>query len=118
MREVRDGEGIGRGECGHPRGVGDLLIGDDSRNGSVHFHQSGGMLRIGAKNTEVLGGCLDIHQGVVLGVLGDFEGALGMRASVIQQLLPIQLNLGQLFVLDGLAVIRVSTRDIRTSDFE
>ena len=61
---------------------------------------------------------LDINECVVFGVLGHFERALRDGAVFEQKLGAVELYLSQLFIFDGLAVIRISARYIGAPDFE
>ena len=61
---------------------------------------------------------LEIDQSVVFGILRNFEGALGNGSVFEQKLGAVELDLRQLFVLDGLAVVGISAGDVRAPHFE
>ena len=118
VRDVGNRKGIRWRQGLHARGIRDLLIGDYSGNRGRHIDDSRGMVRVRAEKTEMLGRGLKIDLRVVFGVLCDSQSALGDRPVVEQELGAVELYLGQLFVLDGLAIVGVSARDVRASHFE
>ena len=63
-------------------------------------------------------GGVEHHDVVILGVLRDFQRALGPRPVVKQKLGAIQLYFRQFFVLHRLAVIRIRARHIHAADLE
>ena len=115
---VGDRERIRRGESLHARGVGNLLVRDYPGNRSVHFDDSGGMVRIRSEKVEMLLRRIENDLGVILGILRDFLSALGNRPMLEQDVGAVELDLRQLLVLDGLAVIRKRAGDVRASHFE
>ncbi len=77
-----------------------------------------GMVGVGPQQPELFLRCLENDNVVVLGVLRDFLSALRNRSVLEQGVGAVELNLGQFFVLDGLAVIGKRARDVRASHFE
>ena len=71
-----------------------------------------------AQQLEMLVRGFEIDLGVVLGVLRDFQSALGDRSVLEQQLGAIQLDLRQLLVLDGLAIVGKRAGDVGASHLE
>ena len=108
-------KGLGAVRACTPDWFGDLLVGDDAGNRSVDLDDARGMVGIGPQQTELLGGGFQIDLGVVFGVLRDFLSALGNGPVVEQELGAVELDLRQLLVLDGLAIIGERARDVRAS---
>ncbi len=94
------------------------MVGDHSRNGSEDFYYSRRMVQIGTKQPEMLSRGLHVDKCIVFGCLRNFEGALRNRSVGKQDISAIELYLGELFILDSLAIVGVRARDVRAPHLE
>ena len=84
-------KGLGGVSACTPEAFGNFLVGDHSGNRGVDCDDSRRTAQVGAQQAKVLGRRIQVDDGVVLGILGDFEGAGGNGAVGIQELGAIQL---------------------------
>ena len=99
--QVGDGEGIGRAESGDAGSVGDLLVGDDTRDRGTDFYNAAGLVEGGvAEDVELFGGGFDVDLGLGLGVLRDLKIVEGDGTFVVEDLGAVELRVGELLVGD------------------
>ncbi len=118
VREVGDGEGGGGARVGDAGGGGggDVLRDDVAGGGGVDLYGGGGVRGVDAEDAELLLGGGEGSLGIVFGVLGDLELAGGDGALVVEELGPVELNLGEAFVVDGLEVVAEGAGDVGALD--
>ena len=111
--KIRDGEQVGRIiQRLHARRVGHVLLHDHARDGRANIHHGRRIVEFRAQHLEVLLGGLDIHLGLLFGVLGHFEILGGDGPLVEQKLRAVQLGVRQLLVGHGVAVVGQRLGDI------
>ena len=67
------------------------------------------MVFIDAEKPQLFGGGIQIRFGILCGVFRLFESALGDRAFVVRDLLPLQLLASQALIVHGLPICLVSS---------
>ena len=98
--------------------VGNLLVGDYTRDGSGNVDDPRGMVLVHTEKVQLLGGCTQIDFGILLGVFRLFEGALCDRALVVKSLLSFELLPRQPFIVHGLQICLVCPGNIVASNPE
>ncbi len=118
VREVGDGERALRAGVGDAGGAsgGDILGDDDAGGGGVDLDAVAGMVFVNAEDAELLLGCLEIGFGVGFAVFGDLKLGFGDGTLVVEELVALKDDGGEVLVVDLFKIAIEGGGDVRALD--